>query len=415
MVDTIKSFFGSLLGPPPQLRDRYGFRWQPNQAVPAQFAGFNIATAAGGIYVGFRPAILDTDVPTFRGNGTTPVYATPAVSAGLTTITGTILGLARPDQGLGVDNQLLGDLQGYLAYTNRCLNDLYLTAAGRALLDGLRNGAVPVFIDPAGGGGNAIQANNGNASLSAIATQMLLNPGNIDQQALSDLIVNAVPGNSLAARLTTLATQLNAMPLYSLFLQTGAYPANFLAGNLVFNGGPIDGPVLRDWIFQTDGGAFANLIAADATVVNAVHVESYFRLAMIVELRAHSAPGTGCGSAVYFNVRQDPGDPHDANTTRPPAIGLGHELVHAMHNAAGTQPGFQIQHVSTVLPELLCVGLGPFAAEPISENAIRGQWNAIRNNADQTNNIATGLRTIYEDPVVAGLTVDVLRGASRTV
>jgi Effector protein len=64
--------------------------------------------------------------------------------------------------------------------------------------------------------------------------------------------------------------------------------------------------------------------------------------------------------------------------TRPPFISLGHELVHAYHNIMGNQTGHDIGTPTRVLYEWLCVGLGPWAAEPLSENTIRASANMVQ-------------------------------------
>jgi hypothetical protein len=416
-MQSIKALFAGLLNPPPPppLAERYGFRWQLNGAVPATFQGFNAATAAPGVYVTFRPTLLDPDVQLFGNGGTqVPLFALPAApSQGLINITNQIIQQSNPDQGLFVTTPFLRALQGYLDYTNRCLNYIALTAIGQQLLTRLNQSHFAVFIDP-GAAGNGIQVNNSNNSLCQVASQLLQNFNNLNLPLINQMIVDAIPGDTLLARLTQLATDINAMPLYSEFLQENAYPATFLQNHLAYLGGPVDGDDLRNWLMPNDGGAFVNFLQTDATLQNSVRLVYYFRLAVIIRLYAASGAGAGSGSAIYFNVRRDTADPLDLNSTRPPAIGLAHELIHAMHNAYGTQPGLQINEYSTMLAELLCVGLGPFNTAAISENAIRNQWAAIAAQTDATNNIAAPRRTIYDDPAQSHMTVDAIRLASRT-
>lgn len=79
--------------------------------------------------------------------------------------------------------------------------------------------------------------------------------------------------------------------------------------------------------------------------------------------------GAGCASAVFFNpaVLVVPGQ-----GARPPFIGLGHELIHALHNAMGTKKG------TVELEEHFTVGLGQWAMpDPtlITENRLRLDYN----------------------------------------
>jgi hypothetical protein len=412
MLSAILKLFKPAPPPPPQLHDFYGFRWQPNQPVPNVFQGYDLATAHG-IYVGFRSTVLQLDTPVF-GDGNTQVllYALPAASAGLVSITNTVL-QAAANPILETNPLFLQQLQGYLNYTNRCLNDIYLTAVGQQLLDALTQSAFPILIDPSVQG-NKVQVGAGPSSYKSITTQMLTSLGNLNAGVVTALINQAMPGATLANKLTALAAAINALDLCSLFEPDNAYTHNFLANNMLYNGVAVDGTVLDAWLAGTDAGAFLNYLVTDATSVVGVRLVEYFRLAMIILLYAAAVAGHGTNSFVYFNVRRDTTDVHDLNATRPPAIGLAHELIHALHNANGTQPGAQISDFSTLLPELLCVGLGPFANAPISENAIRLQWNAIRHNADATNNMVVARRDIYDDPAQSNRTVLELRAASHT-
>jgi hypothetical protein len=91
------------------------------------------------------------------------------------------------------------------------------------------------------------------------------------------------------------------------------------------------------------------------------------RAVAIDETRATG--GAGCATAVYFNptVWVVPGQ-----GSRPPFIGLAHELVHAWHNAYGTKKGSYDEE------EQFTVGLGVYAvpnANSITENRIRVEHN----------------------------------------
>lgn len=93
-------------------------------------------------------------------------------------------------------------------------------------------------------------------------------------------------------------------------------------------------------------------------------------VATLAALRAVSPSGGGSESSIGWN----PYASNPLNLSRPPAIGLAHELVHAYYNGLGEQLGYDFGHPSTVLFEFLCVGLGPWDEAAISENSIRRHW-----------------------------------------
>ncbi len=92
--------------------------------------------------------------------------------------------------------------------------------------------------------------------------------------------------------------------------------------------------------------------------------------------------GTGSSSKIMWNssqtVLQD-------GAIIPHFILLAHELVHCLHNLLGTNkggtkiavtgPGGQVEQIKH--EEVYCVGLGDYAAEEITENAIRAEWPNI--------------------------------------
>jgi hypothetical protein len=95
-------------------------------------------------------------------------------------------------------------------------------------------------------------------------------------------------------------------------------------------------------------------------------------LIMICVLHAGLAAGPGASAQVHWStVSLTYTDTAGVVHARPPFLALGHELVHAYHNITGTQTGHDTGTPSRVLYEWLCIGLGDWAAEPISENAIR--------------------------------------------
>jgi hypothetical protein len=90
-------------------------------------------------------------------------------------------------------------------------------------------------------------------------------------------------------------------------------------------------------------------------------------------------PGRGIGSAVLWNGLPTITLTDGTVQNRPPWIGMAHELIHAYYNATATQLA-EVDNddsargpLTTVLGEYMCVGLGPWANAPISENRIRAE------------------------------------------
>ena len=96
-------------------------------------------------------------------------------------------------------------------------------------------------------------------------------------------------------------------------------------------------------------------------------------------------PGTGSDSTVLFNPdRKSIGS--EKWETRPPAIGLGHELVHATHAARGEvdlkkvdndskpDPSDPKKNAQELAEEVRTAGVPPYDQEPYSENKMRDEW-----------------------------------------
>ena len=84
--------------------------------------------------------------------------------------------------------------------------------------------------------------------------------------------------------------------------------------------------------------------------------------------KTDGTPGSGSGTVVSFNPdRKQIGDGSEPWMTRPPAVGLAHELVHADHSANGTND-------FTPAGEDMAVGLPPHDTQPFTENKIRDEW-----------------------------------------
>ncbi len=93
-------------------------------------------------------------------------------------------------------------------------------------------------------------------------------------------------------------------------------------------------------------------------------------------------PGPGSDSTVKFNPDRNKLNGEDW-MTRDPAIGLGHELIHAHHDANGTTDGRDnvaykdADNKNQTAPgyEVQTVGLGPHKDEPYTENKLRKDFD----------------------------------------
>jgi type VI secretion system secreted protein VgrG len=101
---------------------------------------------------------------------------------------------------------------------------------------------------------------------------------------------------------------------------------------------------------------------------------------------ADGTKGAGSDSTVGFNPNRESigTEPWE---TRPPAVGLAHELVHAQHAATGDIKTDQVEndskpdpanpggHATEMDEEVRTVGIPPYDGEPYSENKIRSEWD----------------------------------------
>ncbi|WP_437900902.1 hypothetical protein [Sorangium sp. So ce124] len=405
--------------PNPQLPSNaaFGYRWRALQGVPNELTTFDLdAGLAPGLYVAFAPINLDDTIEPFGGGGGPgPVYVVPGVpSAAVTTVINQ--GRANPPPGQAelfnnATPQRLAEITGFLDYAASCLNSINATATGAQLLQRLDGGPTSVFISPsmfsnqtfAGGPAYvngltaAIQAYDGGRPFNRAQLTALVN----QRYATID---------SLLARFNQLATDMNNLPLASLFTQYNPAGPGFLYSFFRFRGERMTGRNLMNWL--SDGGfsAFDANVRTFARVFEGITVRQYFLLALNIILYPVAPPGAGASAGVKFHVINENDNVLGSAGFRPPAVGLAHELMHAMHYGRGTSPGFEINDFTTTAAELLFAGIGPFATQPITENAIRAQWNTIPVGNLHPSNVwaAPAQRLIYEPPV-APMTRQTLR------
>jgi hypothetical protein len=91
-------------------------------------------------------------------------------------------------------------------------------------------------------------------------------------------------------------------------------------------------------------------------------------------LRNYITPGSGGDSKVGFHATATFHCVHDpAMHQRPPAIGLAHELIHALHNSQGRNLALVAKNNENI-EELITTGVPPYNFEDLSDNKMRTQW-----------------------------------------
>lgn len=105
------------------------------------------------------------------------------------------------------------------------------------------------------------------------------------------------------------------------------------------------------------------------------------------ELDASGNPGSGCDTTVHYNPNTTTLGPDEPWMTRPPEIGLAHELIHSSHAANGeldftevdndgqADPSDPTKKTQVIKEEARTVGFPPHDNEPYSENKIRDEWD----------------------------------------
>ena len=377
----------------------YGIQWKPkpkDQIQTKKIAKYNTLKTASGIYICFQVIHLDD---TYLVDETeNKLYGKPSTEAEelFNFVDNNILSDFNNTQQLGSWEKLkqrVLQLKTFMEYTSSCLAKIYDTENGKLLIKKLNKKKQnrPVFIVPSCPTmGNSIQTLS-DQCFSKIANLMLgsqLFTRETNKEVIK-IIRSKYKSNKDVNNLNLLAKDINNMPLYSQFIKEENFSSNFLGQYLKYQEKPIDGTVLSNWLLDKYSGKFCDFLKTNQIEIDEVMLVKYFRLAMIVALYNFSPPGKGSPSKVAFRTFINNNDRRDLNRLRPPEIGLAHELIHAFHNAYGSQPGKEIYDFSTVLAELLCVGLGPFSNQPITENLIRQSWNdKYKTNVDK--------REVYE-------------------
>lgn len=388
--------------PPPPIQfppgvTGYGFAWQNGVALQIRAL---TAQEPAGVYVAVGLEAFRNPAGRFLNplQGVGVVYPLEPVSAAF----------QQTMQPVTTDDQLLKQVEGFLRYVHHCLTYINATIPGAALLAALAGGQRKICITPAPQTGNST-AGAGPNFVTRCVRHENMDLTDVQRQQLIGVLEQA-SGQQGQAAYTWLANQINQMPLYSLFEQSNPYPPAFLTTNQE----TVTAQGLQDWFTHGRHSAYAAVLQNRPPVAG-VSILNFVRNAVIVSLYPRSPAGASSDSDVFFDARDYARNavdmPVDFNspTDRPPAIGLAHELVHALHNMRGTQPGRDVNDPTTTLTELLCVGIGPWANPvngAITENIIRAAWPPAPNifpvAHDPLNLRAVAPRTIYDDPGPAG-------------
>ena len=406
-ASSLGGYLYNVVYPQPAPGTVYGYQWQPGQGVPAALQRIDPNTVGPGLYVVFIGALLDIMTDPFARVGPPapgPVFVAPAMApASVSNLVASVAHNPPPGEP-GWTNPApgrLADIGGFLAYVATCLDLLNQTAAGAALLTRLRSTAYTVFISPALLSNQTFAANQDNAVDSLTrAARTYAAGGPVPSAAINAAVqTRYAPINGTLARFTQLATDMNNAPLYSLFVAGGAFTPTYLYSFFRFRGQRLTGQNLMNWCSPGGFNVFdTTLRGMTAPRPDGVALRDIFLLALCVALHPSVPRGIGTGAGVKFMVQNVDDNVIGAPTFRPPAIGLSHELMHAMHYTRGSSPGYDINHFSTTTAELMFAGIGPSATEPVSENAIRGQWAALPAVDPSNAWAAPAQRTVYEPP-----------------
>ncbi len=386
MFSALFSYIYGLVYPQPPASAGYGFLWQPGQGVPNQLSVFDLNTLQSGLYVVFSSwALNNASDPFGRAmGGVGTVYPAPGLaSAPIANLVAQVL--HNPPAGAegplwtGATAARIADIGAFLAYTANCLDLINQTAAGQQLFVNINANNKVVLIAPGMGGGNQTRSSNVDGVNQMVGVAIDLAQGNATPRARLDALVQRRYAhiNGALNRHNQLAADMNATPLYSLFVQDNNFSPNFLNVNFRFRGQPLTGQNLMNWLSPGGFNVFDTFVKTSAATVQGVLVRQFFMFALLNALYPAAAPGAGADSDIAFNVRNQDANVLAAPDFRPPAIGLAHELMHAMRYGAGTALGIDFASFTTTLAELQFVGMVPFNAVPVSENAIRAQWNTV--------------------------------------
>lgn len=284
---------------------------------------------------------------------------------------------------------------GFRAEVDDALTWINNTPTGAMVLTELHNNGFSTVVSPSRYG-NLIQMNSTD-SLNRVAYELVMGSGPGAATRNAAIAVFGGPLGSLHAAAHGLAAAINSTPRWTLTAMPGlgAWGTRLQkVRNYVNQWALLIDPRYFRWSDSNEGywtdqtwvrnlgvtGFDVGLTAPQAytwlttaalpntlTTVERDHVI----LSTIASLDSQAQAGAGCDCVVQWCI-----DPANAlNRVRPPAIGLGHELIHSYFGVRGEQPGVEApNNLSVELFEYRCVGLGPWDEAMPSENSLRREW-----------------------------------------
>jgi len=266
------------------------------------------------------------------------------------------------------------DLPEFIDEVQRCLSYIYMTATGRVVLDYLDSCTKIISIDPTGNAMGYDKRGNGNELKEVV------------------LIIETGTGKDICDYFDH--CNYDILKCINCFKEIPIYRQEFTP---VFNWDGFRTKIQKTGIVKPGAPNSGSGLEWVAQRINAIHGYvpklSNVRYPLIIMLYNASIAGSGCNAAVLYNLAED--DPFI--TMRPSSIGLAHELVHVYYSVQGLQPSGP----DDLLDDLICIGIGPWINEPVSDNKIRGQWNAMAYGNvpvwDIANKVKVGLRTSHAD------------------
>ncbi len=268
----------------------------------------------------------------------------------------------------------------FIRYTAYCLDLLYLTPSGKALLDLIYRQSQKVAITPTGIGGNQYRIQNHQG-------YCLLKQDFNDQKKRDKLILFLAAQRFKKDGIESIRNLYEYLSSHwRYFSNHGIWPndkdktewTSVDARELKTKGkayvkcmNQITWEEFTGWLMLGNNTLIQNLITRtnSGPIVTAQTLLEVLKDNIIVFFYPQSPSGTPGDIMIDFNTIL--WNEHN-EMTRPLAVGLGHELVHSWFAIQGKQP--DASGTDIVLTEMACVGLGPWLRHSISDNQIRAQW-----------------------------------------
>ena len=257
----------------------------------------------------------------------------------------------------------------FISAVARRLDQIDAVPEGHALLEEFRTSRHMVIIQPVITGGNACSGASWNVC--PLLVQAIVK--NNADQFKNDLAASLGEAKRQGITLEHLARQ----------LAVGLSPATYVASanmripesTLVPPAGATGQQVMQQQALRIMN-VMGQLEDFAAGRLHLAHLGPVWKHELSRLLRPYMAPGRGDTSTIKF----DPADARScaidpAMKNRPPALGLAHELIHALHNVRGTNMS-RVKNENGQNPEeVITTGLPPYNFEKYSDNKLRALWS----------------------------------------